>query len=123
MLYIFGRYDEETELTIEGKEAEEGERTPDSFSRFYAKGALQYIMPILHVTLASPDTLRSQIGNPSTNSLDALKVWEGAAAVGWMEKRCIVLLGRTEIALKRENQFPKGITDKSSNKVVLKHEI
>jgi len=100
----------------------------------------------------SPDILRGQIGNPSTKSLEALKGWEDAAAVpyrlplgtnvnicflkskpelngqfgtivGWKEKRCIVNVGNTEIALKRENLFPKGIKDKRSKKVVLKPEV
>jgi len=47
--------DEETELANEAEEAEEEGRTPDNFSRFYAKGALQYIMPILQETLAKQE--------------------------------------------------------------------
>ena len=96
----------------------------------------------------SQDLLRGQIGNPSTNALDALKEWETAAAVpfrlslgtdvnicflkskpelngktgtvvGWKEKRCIIKVENTEIALKRENLLPRGIKDKRSNKVVV----
>lgn len=39
--------DEELDLAIEAQEAEESGTEPQSFSRFYAKGALQYLTPIL----------------------------------------------------------------------------
>ena len=99
----------------------------------------------------SPDLLRGQIANSSSNALNSLKRWETAAAVpyrlplgkdvticflkskpelngkpgkvvGWKEKRCIVKVDDTEIALKRENLLPKGIKDLRSNKVVVSPE-
>ena len=39
--------DEEIDLAIEATEAEENGTTAQSFSRFYAKGALQYLTPLL----------------------------------------------------------------------------
>jgi len=39
--------DEEIDLAIEAQEAEESGTTPLTFSRFYAKGALQYLAPLL----------------------------------------------------------------------------
>jgi len=39
--------DEEIDLAIEAQEAEENMTTPATFSRFYAKGALAYLAPIL----------------------------------------------------------------------------
>ena len=39
--------DEEIDLSIEAQEAEENGTTPQTFSRFYAKGALQYLAPLL----------------------------------------------------------------------------
>lgn len=47
--------DEEVELQIEASEAAEAGRTPEHVSRFYAKGALQYIVPILMETLAKQE--------------------------------------------------------------------
>lgn len=39
--------DEEVDLAIEGSEAAELGEPPSRTSRFYAKGALQYLVPIL----------------------------------------------------------------------------
>lgn len=39
--------DEEIDLGIEAADAEESNITPQSFSRFYAKGAIQHLTPIL----------------------------------------------------------------------------
>lgn len=39
--------DEESDLAIEGAEAAESGEPPRRTSRFYAKGALQYVVPIL----------------------------------------------------------------------------
>jgi len=47
--------DEEINLQIEQKEAEEMGRPPERVSRFYAKGALQYIVPLLMQTLAKQE--------------------------------------------------------------------
>ncbi|PIK60928.1 putative importin subunit beta-1 [Apostichopus japonicus] len=47
--------DEEMDLTIEMQEAEETGKQPDHVSRFYAKGALQYLVPILLETLKKQD--------------------------------------------------------------------
>ena len=47
--------DEEVNLQIEAKEAEEMARPPEHVSRFYAKGALQFIVPILMETLAKQE--------------------------------------------------------------------
>lgn len=43
--------DEEVDLAIEATEASEMGRPPQRTSRFYAKGALQYLVPILIQTL------------------------------------------------------------------------
>ncbi|KAJ7351917.1 Importin subunit beta-1 [Desmophyllum pertusum] len=43
--------DEEMDLAIEAVEAEEGNRKPDQASKFYAKGALQYLTPLLTESL------------------------------------------------------------------------
>ena len=47
--------DEEINLQIEQKEADEMGRPPERVSRFYAKGALQYIVPLLMQTLAKQE--------------------------------------------------------------------
>ncbi len=47
--------DEEVDLQIEAQEAAEMGRPPESVSRFYAKGALQYIVPILLQTLTKQE--------------------------------------------------------------------
>lgn len=39
--------DEEMDLSIEATEATEAGRVPTRTSRFYAKGALQYLVPVL----------------------------------------------------------------------------
>ena len=44
--------DEEADLAIEAAEAGELGRPPLQVSRFYVKGALQYLVPILMITLA-----------------------------------------------------------------------
>ena len=44
--------DEEADLAIEASEAEESGRPPDQTSRFYVKGAMQYLVPILLLTMA-----------------------------------------------------------------------
>jgi len=47
--------DEEIDLAIEAQEAEENGTAPHTFSRFYAKGALQYLAPILLDILTKQD--------------------------------------------------------------------
>ncbi|XP_076054575.1 importin subunit beta Fs(2)Ket isoform X2 [Oratosquilla oratoria] len=47
--------DEEVDLAIEASEAAELGRPPERTSRFYAKGALQYLVPVLMVTLSKQD--------------------------------------------------------------------
>ena len=47
--------DEEVDLEIERSEAEELGKPPENVSRFYAKGALQFIVPILMQTLAKQE--------------------------------------------------------------------
>lgn len=47
--------DEEVDLQIEASEAAEMGRPPEHVSRFYAKGALQYIVPILLQTLTKQE--------------------------------------------------------------------
>lgn len=44
--------DEEADLAIEATEAEESGRPPDQTSRFYVKGAMEYLLPILLISLA-----------------------------------------------------------------------
>jgi importin subunit beta-1 len=43
--------DEEADLAIEAVEAEESGRPPDQTSRFYVKGAMTYLVPILLETM------------------------------------------------------------------------
>ena len=43
--------DEEVDLVIEASEAQEQGRPPERTSRFYARGALQYLIPVLTQTL------------------------------------------------------------------------
>ena len=43
--------DEEVDLSIEASEAQEYGRPPEQTSKFYAKGALQYLVPVLTQTL------------------------------------------------------------------------
>ncbi len=47
--------DEEVDLSIEKEEADEMGRPPENVSRFYAKGALQFIVPILMHTLTKQE--------------------------------------------------------------------
>ncbi|XP_074598648.1 importin subunit beta Fs(2)Ket [Brevipalpus obovatus] len=47
--------DEEVDLSIEASEAQEHGRPPARTSRFYARGALQYLVPILMHTLTKQD--------------------------------------------------------------------
>ncbi|XP_056870485.1 importin subunit beta-1 isoform X2 [Takifugu flavidus] len=47
--------DEEMDLAIEASEASEQGRPPEHNSKFYAKGALQYLVPILTQTLTKQD--------------------------------------------------------------------
>lgn len=47
--------DEEVDLSIEASEASERGRPPTRTSRFYAKGALQYLVPILMQTLTKQE--------------------------------------------------------------------
>uniref|UniRef100_A0A8K9WMH8 Importin N-terminal domain-containing protein n=1 Tax=Oncorhynchus mykiss TaxID=8022 RepID=A0A8K9WMH8_ONCMY len=47
--------DEEMDLAIEATEASEQGRPPEHTSKFYAKGALQYLVPILTQTLTKQD--------------------------------------------------------------------
>lgn len=47
--------DEEVDLSIEASEAIEQGRPPTRTSKFYAKGALQYLVPILMQTLTKQD--------------------------------------------------------------------
>ena len=47
--------DEELDLQIEASEAQEMGRPPEHVSRFYAKGALQFIVPILMQTLTKQE--------------------------------------------------------------------
>jgi importin subunit beta-1 len=47
--------DEEIDLAIEASEAQEQGRPPSRLSKFYAKGALQYLVPILLQTLTKQE--------------------------------------------------------------------
>lgn len=47
--------DEEVDLAIEASEAEEMGKPPERTSRFYAKGALQYLVPVLMMTLSKQE--------------------------------------------------------------------
>ena len=47
--------DEEMDLAIEASEAAEQGRPPENTSKFYAKGALQYLVPVLTQTLTKQD--------------------------------------------------------------------
>lgn len=47
--------DEEVDLSIEALEAQEQGIPPQRTSRFYAKGALQYLVPILMQTLTKQE--------------------------------------------------------------------
>lgn len=47
--------DEEVDLSIEASEAAELGRPPERTSRFYAKGALQYLVPVLMMTLGKQE--------------------------------------------------------------------
>src|SRR5690625_6616646 len=47
--------DEEIELSIEASEAAEQGRPPSRTSKFYAKGALPYLVPLLLQTLTHQD--------------------------------------------------------------------
>jgi len=47
--------DEEVDLAIEASEAAELGRPPERTSRFYAKGALQYLVPVLMMTLSKQE--------------------------------------------------------------------
>lgn len=47
--------DEETDLAIEATEAEESGRPPDQTSKFYVKGAMTYLVPLLLETLTKQD--------------------------------------------------------------------
>lgn len=47
--------DEEVDLSIEALEAQEQGQPPQRTSRFYAKGALQYLVPILMQTLTKQE--------------------------------------------------------------------
>ena len=47
--------DEELDLQIEASEANEMGRPPEHVSRFYAKGALQFIVPILMQSLTKQE--------------------------------------------------------------------
>ena len=47
--------DEEVDLQIEASEAQEFGKPPENVSRFYAKGALQFIVPILMQTLTKQE--------------------------------------------------------------------
>uniref|UniRef100_A0A2P2HWX4 Importin subunit beta-1-like n=1 Tax=Hirondellea gigas TaxID=1518452 RepID=A0A2P2HWX4_9CRUS len=47
--------DEEVDLAIEASEAEEMGKPPERTSRFYAKGALQYLVPVLMETLCKQE--------------------------------------------------------------------
>ncbi|XP_070570539.1 importin subunit beta-1-like isoform X1 [Ptychodera flava] len=47
--------DEEMDLAIEQSEAQEQGRPPEHISRFYAKGALQYLVPLLTQTLTKQE--------------------------------------------------------------------
>ena len=47
--------DEEVDLSIEAEEAQDMNRPPEHVSRFYAKGALQFIVPILMQTLTKQE--------------------------------------------------------------------
>ncbi|XP_068237171.1 importin subunit beta-1 isoform X1 [Palaemon carinicauda] len=47
--------DEEVDLSIEASEAAELGRPPERTSRFYAKGALQYLVPVLMMTLSKQE--------------------------------------------------------------------
>ncbi len=50
--------DEEVDLAIEASEAAEMGRPPQRTSRFYAKGALQYLVPVIIQTLTKQVTIR-----------------------------------------------------------------
>lgn len=50
--------DEEVDLAIEASEAAEMGRPPQRTSRFYAKGALQYLVPVIIQTLTKQVTFR-----------------------------------------------------------------
>ena len=47
--------DEEVDLQIEAQEAQEQGRPPEHVSRFYAKGALQFIVPLLMQTMTKQE--------------------------------------------------------------------
>jgi len=47
--------DEEVDLFIEASEAQEQGRPPERTSRFYARGALQYLIPVLTVSLTKQE--------------------------------------------------------------------
>ena len=47
--------DEEVDLQIEASEASEAERPPEHVSRFYAKGALQFLVPALMMSLTKQE--------------------------------------------------------------------
>ena len=47
--------DEEMDLAIEASEAAEQGQPPENTSKFYAKGALQYLVPVLTQTLTKQD--------------------------------------------------------------------
>ena len=49
--------DEEVDLAIEASEAAEMGRPPQRTSRFYAKGALQYLVPVIIQTLTKQELM------------------------------------------------------------------
>ncbi|GAB1607726.1 importin subunit beta-1 isoform X1 [Argonauta hians] len=56
--------DEEVDLAIELSEADEEGRPPERSSRFYAKGALQFLVPILLITLTKQEEFDDDEWNP-----------------------------------------------------------
>ncbi|KAK2722426.1 hypothetical protein QYM36_002833 [Artemia franciscana] len=57
--------DEEIDLVVEAQEAEEMGRTPERTSRYYALGALQYILPVLlHLLTKQEDSDDDEDWNP-----------------------------------------------------------
>ena len=54
--------DEEADLAIEAAEATDSGRPPEQTSRFYVKGAMPYLVPILLETLTKQVSLSALVG-------------------------------------------------------------
>ncbi|KAL2765163.1 importin subunit beta-1 isoform 1 [Daubentonia madagascariensis] len=109
--------DEEMDLAIEASEAAEQGRPPEHTSKFYAKGALQYLVPILTQTLtkqdendddddcAGPDGHQNNLRSSAYESLMEIVKNSAKDCYPAVQKTTLVIMERLQQVLQMESHI------------------